>query len=32
MRVAWIGLGTLLATGLLWSAAVIFEVVPLASW
>ena len=32
MSVGSIGLGILLATGLLWSTAVLFAVVPLASW
>ena len=31
MSVGWIGLGILLASGLLWSAAVLSEVVPLVN-
>jgi hypothetical protein len=32
MSVGWIGLGIVLAIGLIWSAAAVTEVVPVASW
>jgi hypothetical protein len=30
--VGWIGLGVVLAIGLIWSAAAVSEVIPVAAW
>ncbi len=32
MRVGWIGLGVVLAIGLIWSAGAVSEVFPIGSW
>ncbi len=32
MSVGWIGLGIVLLSGLIWSAAVLTEVVPIGAW